>query len=232
MPFWKRLFDIAIGIVAMPLLGICTLFMMALHSLFSPGPVLFRQERVGLNGSKFQCFKFRTMVVGADCSVHQAYVVDLMGSRAPMVKLDSKRDSRLIVGGWLIRATGLDELPQLINVLRGEMSFVGPRPCLPNEYDHYLPWQKRRFEATPGLTGLWQVSGKNRTTFDEMIRLDVLYAQTVSPWLDARIIVMTVPAIVVQISDTRRMRRVAREEKDALAIAQAPHAVSKLKRVG
>jgi len=124
-----------------------------------------------------------------------------------MVKLDSKGDNRLIPGGWLLRATGLDELPQVINILRGEMSVVGPRPCLEYEYERYEPRQKERFNAVPGLTGLWQVSGKNRTSFGEMIDLDIHYSKASSFWLDVRIILMTVPALVIQVSDTRKARR-------------------------
>ncbi len=124
-----------------------------------------------------------------------------------MMKLDSKRDALLIPGAWLMRASGLDELPQIINVLRGEMSIVGPRPCLPTEAELYQPWQRERFTTMPGLTGLWQVSGKNRTTFDEMVRLDIRYARTKSWLLDLKIIFLTVPALVVQIQDTRSGRR-------------------------
>jgi lipopolysaccharide/colanic/teichoic acid biosynthesis glycosyltransferase len=97
---------------------------------------------------------------------------------------------------------GLDELPQLINVLRGDMSIVGPRPCIPYEYELYEPWQKQRFNAPPGLTGLWQVSGKNRTTFDEMVRLDMEYARRMSVWLDIKIIVLTPVTILQQVADT------------------------------
>ena len=107
----------------------------------------------------------------------------------------------------LLRASGLDELPQLINVLRGEMSLVGPRPCLPYEYDQYLPWQKERFETVPGLTGLWQVSGKNKTTFVEMIQLDIKYAKNKNLWWDLKIILMTVPALAIQMLETRQARR-------------------------
>jgi exopolysaccharide production protein ExoY len=110
----------------------------------------------------------------------------------------------LIPGGWLLRATGLDELPQIINVLRGEMSIVGPRPCIPYEYVQYSPTQRQRFGSAPGLTGLWQVSGKNRTTFEEMIRLDVEYVERRS-----RIIVLTPIALWVQVCDTRRAKRAA-----------------------
>lgn len=172
----------------------------------SRGPILFKQERVGFKGSRFMCYKFRTMVVGAETKSHQAYLDNLVGSRAPMIKLDSKGDNRLIRGGWILRATGLDELPQVINILKGEMSVVGPRPCLQYEYEKYEPRQRERFNAVPGLTGLWQVSGKNRTTFDEMIDLDIRYSKTSSFLLDIWIILMTVPALAIQVSDTRKAR--------------------------
>lgn len=175
--------------------------------LTSPGPVLFRQERVGHLGRRFTIYKFRTMRLGSNVAVHQAHFAGLVGSNAPMVKLDARSDSRMIPGAWLLRATGLDELPQLINVLRGEMSLVGPRPCIPYEYDQFDEWRRRRFEAVPGLTGLWQVCGKNRTTFDEMCRLDIRYAETKSLWLDLRIMLLTPAALLVQVADTRLKRR-------------------------
>ena len=121
-----------------------------------------------------------------------------------MTKLDAQNDPRLIPLGALLRATGLDELPQIINVLRGEMSFVGPRPCIPYEYERYQPWQRRRFDAVPGLTGLWQVSGKNRTTFNEMIRLDIEYSERLSLGLDLKIIFRTLPALLQQCLDISR----------------------------
>jgi lipopolysaccharide/colanic/teichoic acid biosynthesis glycosyltransferase len=203
MPFWKRAFDLTFAIVAIPILGICTLAMMAVMKICSPGPVFFTQERVGLKGRRFKIYKFRTMYVGADTKVHQAYFTELMESSAPMVKLDSRGDSRLIPCGRLVRASGLDELPQLINVLLGDMSIIGPRPCLPSEFVQYLPWQQARCNATPGLTGLWQVSGKNHTTFEEMIRMDIEYSKSVSPFLDAKIVFMTVPAILTQLSEAQ-----------------------------
>jgi len=131
----------------------------------------------------------------------------LMGTEAPMTKLDARKDPRLIPLGALLRATGLDELPQLINVVRGEMSIVGPRPCIPYEYELYQPWQRRRFDAVPGLTGLWQVSGKNRTTFNEMIRLDIEYSERLSFWLDLQIILRTLPALWQQCLDSRAPKR-------------------------
>jgi exopolysaccharide production protein ExoY len=205
-PAWKRLIDIVCCLLALPVLGLCTLLMSVLIRFTSPGPVLFMQERVGYMGRRFTCYKFRTMKVAADTGVHQAYLAELMRSGKPMTKMDSKRDSRLIPGAWLLRATGLDELPQIINVLRGDMSIVGPRPCLPYEYQEYQAWQRQRFHAAPGLTGLWQVSGKNRTTFEQMIQLDIRYAENKSFWVDCWIILKTVPALTVQLWETRRNR--------------------------
>ena len=129
--------------------------------------------------------------------------MNLMDSDAPMVKMDATGDARIIPVGKLLRSSGLDELPQLINVLKGEMSLVGPRPCLPYEAEKYLPWQQERFDAVPGLTGLWQVSGKNRTTFIEMMHLDIEYVRNKTLWLDLKIIAKTIPALIVQMHDMR-----------------------------
>jgi lipopolysaccharide/colanic/teichoic acid biosynthesis glycosyltransferase len=132
-----------------------------------------------------------------------------------MTKLDRRKDPRLIPLGASLRAIGLDELPQIINVLRGEMSLVGPRPCIPYEYELYEPWQQRRFDALPGLTGLWQVSGKNRTTFNQMIRLDIEYAERASLWLDLKIILKTLPALCLQCQDLSSDRRKQAEDVGA-----------------
>lgn len=203
LPVWKRGIDLICCLLALPFLAILTVVMTIVTKLVAPGPVFFCQERIGCGGRRFLIYKFRTMRVGADTNGHQAYFKELIGTNAPMVKLDSRGDARLIPGARLLRATGLDELPQVINVLRREMSVVGPRPCIPGEYEAYQPWQRERCEAMPGLTGLWQVSGKNRTTFDEMVRLDIRYGQTKSGWLDLKIILMTIPALAVQVYDTR-----------------------------
>ncbi len=207
MPRWKRVADIVLCVLALPFLGVLTLVTTILMRLVSPGPVFFRQERVGYLGRSFMLYKFRTMKVGADAGIHRDHTKELIGSNAPMMKMDSRGDSRLIPGAKWIRALGIDELPQLINVLQGEMSFVGPRPCVPYEYEHYQPWQRERFSTLPGLTGLWQVSGKNRTTFDQMIRLDIHYAHHKSPWMDVRIILRTPWALVQQVLDSRARRR-------------------------
>jgi len=207
MPFWKRTIDITCCLLAMPILGVCTLFVAIITNLVAPGPILFKQERIGYQGKRFKIYKFRTMHVAADTGIHQSYFKDLMQTNVPMTKLDAIGDKRLIPLGWIFRATGLDELPQLLNVLRGEMSLVGPRPCIPSEYEEYLPWQRERVNATPGLTGLWQVSGKNRTTFDEMVRFDIKYARNVALGQDIKIILGTIPALFQQVGDTVKKRK-------------------------
>ena len=198
VPLWKRSLDILCIFLALPVLIPVSLFIALLIKARSTGPVLFKQERVGLLGQHFTLLKFRTMVVGANPAAHKEYFSELMKAEVPMEKMDSKGDARLIPLGRLLRVTGLDELPQLINVLRGEMSLVGPRPCLPYEARQYLPWQKERFNVVPGLTGLWQVSGKNHTTFTEMIRLDIAYTKRATLWLDLTIIFKTIPALMSQ----------------------------------
>jgi len=204
---FKRVLDVLLILLAMPLLIPLALLVVLLIRSGSRGPVLFRQERIGFQGRSFMCFKFRTMFVDADTAAHQGHLLQLMNSNTPMMKMDSQGDPRIIPFGLFLRASGLDELPQLINVLRGEMSLVGPRPCLPYEYGQYLPWQKERFKTVPGLTGLWQVSGKNKTTFVEMVQLDIMYARHRTLGWDLKIILMTVPALVIQLVETRRSRK-------------------------
>ena len=203
-PRWKRTFDVALVVLALPVLIPAVLFIALLIRSCSAGPVLFRQERVGCKGRRFLCFKFRTMLVGTETVTHQDHIHHLMNSNTPMMKMDSGGDPRIIPFGKFLRASGLDELPQLMNVMRGEMSLVGPRPCLPYEYDNYLPWQMERFETLPGLTGLWQVNGKNRTTFVEMIQFDIVYARSKTLCGDSIIILKTIPAVMIQLRDTGR----------------------------
>lgn len=207
LPTWKRLLDFMLILALAPglllLAGVVALVVLC----GSRGPILFRQQRVGHRGREFTCYKFRTMHVDAETDLHRGHATQLIKSETPMTKLDTCRDPRLIPFGACLRATGLDELPQLINVLRGEMSLVGPRPCIPYEYALYEPWQRRRFAAVPGLTGLWQVSGKNRTTFNQMIRLDIEYAERMSLGLDLVIILKTLPALLRQCLETRALKR-------------------------
>jgi len=207
LPIWKRVLDVAIIIALLPGLVLLGLFVATIVKLGSPGPILFRQRRVGYRGQEFTCLKFRTMKHKADTEFHEKHTQNLIKSQVPMTKLDGKRDPRLVPFGAALRATGLDELPQLINVLRGEMSIVGPRPCLPCEAELYQPWHRRRFNAVPGLTGLWQVSGKNRTTFNQMVQLDIEYSERLNLFLDLQIIAKTLPALWVQCQDTAAQRR-------------------------
>ena len=201
IPLWKRAIDILGSLVAILLLSPLLLVVALLIKIVSPGPALFRQKRVGYLGRVFTMWKFRTMHVNTDTTLHQNYLQELIRNEKEMTKLDHIRDPRIILFGGILRATGIDELPQLINVLLGDMSLVGPRPCLPYEAHEYHSWQMRRFDAVPGLTGLWQVSGKNRTTFNEMMRLDIGYARKRAFLLDVMIVLKTIPAIVIQVAD-------------------------------
>jgi lipopolysaccharide/colanic/teichoic acid biosynthesis glycosyltransferase len=211
IPRWKRVLDISFIIVGLPVLAPVALVIALIIKAVSRGPVLFQQERIGLMGKSFTCFKFRTMRVNAGTTVHQGYLNSLMQSGQPMTKMDSMGDPRLIPLGSILRATGLDELPQMINVLCGEMSIVGPRPCLPYEYANYLPWQKQRFRSVPGLTGLWQVNGKNKTTFEQMIRMDISYAERKSIWLDLGIMLKTFPTIGRQLLEAVFRKKPAKD---------------------
>ncbi len=202
-PTWKRALDITCVLLALPVLIPVGILIALFIKIVSPGPAFFRQQRIGLLGKKFMCLKFRTMKVNADTSIHQEHLKHLITSNHATRKLDCGGDKRLIFGGMLLRALGVDELPQLINILRGEMSLVGPRPCTAYEFDLYLPRHKRRCEAPPGLTGLWQISGKNKTTFEEQINLDLYYVENKSFWLDFKIIVLTIPAIFALVLETK-----------------------------
>jgi exopolysaccharide production protein ExoY len=133
--------------------------------------------------------------------VHARHVQDLMKENRPLTKLDRRADKRLIPFGRYLRAAGLDELPQLFNILRGDMSLVGPRPCLDYEYREFASWQLRRFDTRPGLTGLWQVNGKNHTTFLQMMRYDARYAARPSLWHDLGILFRTLPMVLGQVAD-------------------------------
>lgn len=201
IPAWKRPLDLLLLVAISPVVLPVMLAIALSIKLLSKGPILFRQHRIGYGGRRFELLKFRTMKVNADIQIHSSHLEQLIKSDAPMTKLDLA-DPRLIPGGRWLRAIGLDELPQLLNVLRGDMSLVGPRPCTEYEAEKYDASHKRRFGALPGLTGLWQVSGKNRLSFPEMIRLDVCYVENPSLLLDLKIIVKTPLAILRQVEDT------------------------------
>ncbi|HST55121.1 MAG TPA: sugar transferase [Solirubrobacteraceae bacterium] len=167
--------------------------------LDSGGPVVFRQQRLGRGMRPFTVFKFRTMRHNADATPHREYVESLIGQaegseRGRLYKLSV--DDRVTSVGRYLRSWSLDELPQLVNVLRGDMSLVGPRPVVPYEVDHYPESYLQRFAVKPGLTGLWQVSGRNERTYDEMVRFDIEYAERASLLLDLQILIKTLPVVL------------------------------------
>jgi exopolysaccharide biosynthesis polyprenyl glycosylphosphotransferase len=187
----KRVMDVSIGVIggilALPFMGLIALAV----KLDSPGPALFRQLRVGKKGRQFWCYKFRSMYEGAEQDQENLRAYN--EADGPLFKMrDDPRQTR--VGRWL-RRVSLDELPQLYNVLRGEMSLVGPRPPLPSEVAQYKAWQMRRLEVPPGITGLWQISGRSDLTFDEMCLLDIYYIENWSPALDIKILLRTAPKV-------------------------------------
>jgi lipopolysaccharide/colanic/teichoic acid biosynthesis glycosyltransferase len=160
--------------------------------LTSSGPILFAQRRVGLNGRTFRLYKFRSMF--ADAETRRAHLQHLNEMSGPVFKM--KRDPRVTAVGRSLRRLSLDELPQLWNVVRGDMSLVGPRPPIPEEVQGYVRWQRRRLSMKPGLTCLWQVNGRNQVGFDEWMKLDLAYIDNWSLKLDLQILLRTIPALL------------------------------------
>jgi len=201
----KRATDVAGSLFMLVLLSPVFILIAAAIKLTSHGPVLFRQRRIGEHGVPFTFLKFRSMYVNNDASQHKEYVRQLIAGKAVkhpahgngdgVFKLTN--DPRITFVGSFLRRTSLDELPQFVNVLRGEMSLVGPRPPVPYEVEAYATWHRRRLlEAKPGITGLWQVHGRSRVGFDDMVRLDLRYARECSPWLDLKILLLTPKAVI------------------------------------
>lgn len=199
----KRAFDLAVSLAAAIILAPLYLAIALLVKRSSPGPVLYVQERLGRNGRPFRFYKFRSMRHDADDSIHRQFAAmfingDADGCRArnggkTLFKLE--RDPRVTgIGQWL-RRTSLDELPQLLNIIKGDMSLVGPRPPISYEIENYQPWHLERLKVTPGLTGLWQVTGRSQVSFDEMVHLDLHYINHWSLLLDLKIILRTVPVV-------------------------------------
>ncbi len=201
----KRMMDVTGSLILLALLSPIFFLIAAAIKLTSRGPVLFRQQRIGEHGTPFTFLKFRSMYVNNDASQHKEYVRQLIAGQAAkhltngngegVFKLTN--DPRITPVGSFLRRTSLDELPQFVNVLRGEMSLVGPRPPVPYEVEAYATWHRRRLlEAKPGITGLWQVEGRSRVGFDDMVRLDLRYARHCSPWLDLKILWQTPRAVI------------------------------------
>ena len=188
----KRITDVVAALIGLTLGAPLLLLIGLAIKLDSPGPVVFRQTRVGQDGRLFEMFKFRSMSEGADAE--KEALSDLNEAEGPLFKI--KEDPRVTRVGRFLRRISFDELPQLINVLGGEMSLIGPRPNVPEEVAVYKEWHKKRLEVPPGMTGLWQVSGRSRLSFDEMVLLDIFYIENWSPWLDFKILLRTIPSVV------------------------------------
>lgn len=188
----KRAIDLALVILSLPLSVPLALALALIVRLDSPGPAIFRQRRIGRDGQPFTCYKFRTMVVDAES--RKAELAALNEADGPLFKM--RNDPRTTRVGKLLRRYSLDELPQLWNILRGEMSWVGPRPATNEEVTQYEDWHYRRLTVVPGLTGLSQVLGRSDISFDEMVRLDIFYTENWSPGMDVRILLQTIPAVV------------------------------------
>jgi exopolysaccharide biosynthesis polyprenyl glycosylphosphotransferase len=203
--FIKRAFDLTIAGVVLTIFAPLFLFIALLIKIFSPGPVLFKQVRAGQHGREFTMCKFRTMRLETDDSIHREYATNFIQGRK-LDFADEKRekeqvfkmttDPRITPVGHVLRRTSLDELPQILNVLRGEMSIVGPRPPIFYELNHYKEWHKKRLRAKPGLTGLWQVSGRSSVPFDEMVLLDLYYIDHWSLKTDLEILFRTIPVVL------------------------------------
>jgi len=221
VPGWKSLLDLACILLSLPLWLPLILLLMLITRIASPGPIFYRQKRVGLGGRHFSIWKFRTMKVNTETETHERYFEELMRAGCAMTKLDTRGDLRLAPFGRILRASGLDELPQIFNVLCGEMSLVGPRPCLPNEFAKYESWQRERVNALPGLTGLWQVSGKNKTTFNEMIRMDLHYLNSMSILLDLKIMFKTGATIIREVFESQQTAQRTQQHKKVESLTPA-----------
>jgi len=195
----KRVLDVTVSLSALALGWPLFLAIAIAIKLTSKGPVLFRQKRIGQFGEEFEFLKFRSMYANNDPTIHREYVRSLIAKQLDGSKSGYKmtNDPRITPLGRFLRKSSFDELPQFINVLRGEMSLVGPRPPIRYEFENYSLWHRRRIlEAKPGITGIWQVQGRSRTTFDEMVRMDLRYIRNQSLWLDVKILFRTPVAMV------------------------------------
>jgi exopolysaccharide biosynthesis polyprenyl glycosylphosphotransferase len=201
---FKRVFDLVMASVMLIVLSPVMLVVALMIKKTSPGPVLFAQERLGRDGKPFKFYKFRSMEHNSDDAIHRQFVAMFIGGdedgcadrNSGETVFKMKSDPRVTCIGAFLRKTSLDELPQLFNILMGDMSLVGPRPPIAYEIEKYQPWHMERLKAVPGLTGLWQVSGRSQVSFEEMVRLDIRYINTWSPWQDFLIILKTIPVVL------------------------------------
>jgi len=193
----KRFFDIVISIIGIILISPLLILISVIIKLTSSGPILFTQTRIGKDGKPFKFYKFRSMyqIKGED-EKRKQMMIEFMKNGNQNGDTKIINDARVTVIGKILRKTSLDELPQLINVIKGDMSLVGPRPCLPYEYENYDEWQKRRLNVLPGCTGVWQISGRSSVSFIDSIVLDLFYINSMSPWFDLQILLKTIPVMI------------------------------------
>ncbi|MCU0414037.1 MAG: sugar transferase, partial [Ignavibacteriaceae bacterium] len=193
----KRVMDIFLSVVALIFIAPLMIFIAALIKLSSPGPIFFKQKRVGFYGREFEIYKFRSMkVIEGEDEERKLQMLKFLKDKSGKIKTKVVNDSRITWIGKIIRKTSLDELPQLLNVIKGDMSLVGPRPCLPYEYEHYPEWQKRRVNVLPGCTGVWQVWGRSTTSYKDSVILDLYYINNMSPWFDLQLLFQTIPVLI------------------------------------
>lgn len=199
----KRALDLTLSLLAVVLGSPVWLLIMILIKLDSRGPTIYTQERVGMDGRIFRAYKFRSMYHNADESIHRELMERNIknggvnqGTEDTPIYGKVKDDPRITRVGSVIRRYSMDELPQILNVIKGEMSFIGPRPPIPYEVECYEEWHRARFYVKPGITGLWQVSGRNRLNFDQMVKLDIYYIENWSLWLDLKILLKTIPVVL------------------------------------
>jgi undecaprenyl-phosphate galactose phosphotransferase len=202
MLFFKRVFDIVAAAIGILFLSIPLLIITILVKLSSDGPILYKQVRIGKDGKKFDFYKFRSMYMGSDqdndrIEKAREFIKKGHGNGNGNGSVKVVNEKMITPIGRFLRKTSIDELPQFFNVLKGDMSLVGPRPCLPYEYDHYDEWHKRRLSILPGCTGLWQVSSRSEVGFNDMVLLDLYYIDNLSPWLDLQLILKTIPVMIL-----------------------------------
>ncbi|MFN3562522.1 MAG: sugar transferase [Chloroherpetonaceae bacterium] len=201
---YKRFLDISLSLIGLVLLAVPFLVIALIIKMTSKGPVFFKQIRIGKDGKPFEFYKFRSMYMNNDDSIHREFTKNLIReSKQPLINAEGKLEVKKIVNdpritpiGRFLRKTSIDELPQLFNVLKGDMSLVGPRPCLPYEWEEYEMWHRRRLSVLPGCTGLWQVSGRSAVGFNDMVILDLFYINNMSPIFDMKLILKTFPVML------------------------------------
>ena len=193
----KRIMDVALSSLALILAAPLFILIAALVKFTSPGPIFFKQRRVGYFGKEFDIYKFRSMkVINGEDEERKSQMLRFLNDKSGEIKTKVVNENRITWIGRIIRKTSLDELPQLLNVIKGNMSLVGPRPCLPYEYEHYPEWQKRRVSVLPGCTGVWQVWGRSSVSYKDSVVLDLYYINNMSPWFDLQLLFQTIPVML------------------------------------